>query len=651
MSEKAKEPNDQVRAKPTAALESKDAHASRNSSHEQVQQAEAERTNRHSGSAGSDQNASVEIQFEDGRRVSRQNQLTGQTIIYDHVSREALMAKARDGDSNAVGLVKDMREAAKLPESAREIQLGKLQAKADSLYGRDHQAPGNGSKDLLNTNDLKAIQRNPEAPAEHRMLAKQVQDMRQQSKLLGTPTDVLDQFAGQELGKKVTSDSRLSTLPDATASMLETAGHRFGKEKVAALNIEPDDLGSALSVLLLGPDHVKSMGPEAARTFGKRLLVFVLAPAFGAAQQTQERLFGQPSDAAGHAATNALTGAALGLAMERLPALAHWVVGVTATAGLVAHETLTPESQARNSELLSIAQRVDQCGKEDLLQLSDRSRVLLGRVIYDAVFATSTTGLSIPGGAGVGAEVRASLREGAGGGPFLPPGAIIERLKSLPEDALTLLKRLFRGPELVQEGGFLEKVIYGEKLNHPEVLKGSFRLVEKADLTKLADDPRIAERLKEIEKAGEITPESAREIIDIIRASAANSSKYVHVNNLAFGVWIRDGKTILLTASSTDAELAGLINRPSSSTLPAKDAGFRSRIGDSEFRILDHVFKSSRPDDGGTLLLFTEQSPCESCDTAMLKFRELRKIKLPQAKYFFENADERLDFNKARAKE
>ena len=651
MSEKAKELNDQVMAEPSAALESKDAHASRNASHEQVQKAEAERTNRHSGSAGGDQNASVEIQFEDGRRVSRQNQLTEQSISYDHVSREALMAKARAGDNTAVSLVKDMREAAKLPESDRDIQLDKLQAKADSLYGRDHQGPSNGSKNLLNTNDLKAIQRNPEAPVEHRMLAKQVQDMRQQAKLLGTPTDVLDQFAAQELRKKESADPRLNSLPEATAAMLETAGHKFGKEKVAALNIKPDDVGSAISVLLLGPEHVKSMGPEAAHTFGQRLLVFGLAPAFGAVQNTQERLFVQPSDAAGHAATNALTGAALGVAMERLPALAHWVVGATATVGLVANETLTPESQARNSELFSIAQRVDQSGNEDLLQLSDRSRVLLGKVIYDAAFATSTTGLSIPGGAGVGAEVRASVRESAGGGPFLPPGAIIERLKSLPENALTSLKRFLHGPQLVPEGGFFAAVKYGERLEHPEIPKGSLKLVEAADLTKLADDPRIANRLREIAESETISPEAAREIVDVLRASLRPVFKDIDEANIGFGVLLLKDRIEFLPAIPVKAPILGTLPRPANPTLPIVRAGGMDRYLDSEYKIMSEVFEKTKPETDGKLLIFSEQDPCGSCGRAVEAFRELRRIQLPDVWHFFKDKQDRQIYNRQRAME
>lgn len=54
----------------------KDVTDARNAGAQQIRQVEAERTNRHSGSAGDDQELSIEIDFGDGQKASRVNALT-----------------------------------------------------------------------------------------------------------------------------------------------------------------------------------------------------------------------------------------------------------------------------------------------------------------------------------------------------------------------------------------------------------------------------------------------------------------------------------------------------------------------------------------------------------------------------------------------
>jgi len=68
---------------------------------------------------------------------------------------------------------------------------------------------------LSQTQELKAITLDPSASKESRELARQVQEMRDNSKALGIPTDVLDQFADNALAdEKEATKERLSGDPE-----------------------------------------------------------------------------------------------------------------------------------------------------------------------------------------------------------------------------------------------------------------------------------------------------------------------------------------------------------------------------------------------------------------------------------------------------
>jgi len=56
---------------------------------------------------------------------------------------------------------------------------------------------------LSQTQELKAITLDPSASKEARELASQVQEMRANSKALGVPTDILDQFANKALSSEI----------------------------------------------------------------------------------------------------------------------------------------------------------------------------------------------------------------------------------------------------------------------------------------------------------------------------------------------------------------------------------------------------------------------------------------------------------------
>ena len=68
---------------------------------------------------------------------------------------------------------------------------------------------------LSQTQELKAITQDPRASSESRELARQVQEMRDNSKALGIPTDILDQFANNALSDGIQATTeRLATEPE-----------------------------------------------------------------------------------------------------------------------------------------------------------------------------------------------------------------------------------------------------------------------------------------------------------------------------------------------------------------------------------------------------------------------------------------------------
>jgi ABC-type uncharacterized transport system substrate-binding protein len=72
---------------------------------------------------------------------------------------------------------------------------------------------------LSQTQELKAITLDPRASSESRELARQVQEMRDNSKALGIPTDILDQFANNALSTEIQANQeRQANSPDQSQS-------------------------------------------------------------------------------------------------------------------------------------------------------------------------------------------------------------------------------------------------------------------------------------------------------------------------------------------------------------------------------------------------------------------------------------------------
>lgn len=75
---------------------------------------------------------------------------------------------------------------------------------------------------LSQTQELKALTLDPRASSESRELARQVQEMRDNSKALGIPTDILDQFANNALSDELQASKERLTNQPSNQSELET---------------------------------------------------------------------------------------------------------------------------------------------------------------------------------------------------------------------------------------------------------------------------------------------------------------------------------------------------------------------------------------------------------------------------------------------
>lgn len=582
----------------------------------EISQVEAARTNRHSGSAGGDQEKSCEINFGE-YKVSRQSALNDLTQA----------------------AAKRLPDAIDRHNESATTQL----AKPTELIGD---------------------------PIGHVLADGLVPDQSTFShKLTGLPTDVIDRFAAQELqkpgqlrhetrvehsepGALEGRDERLDHFKHARDYLLQTAGQRFGEEQVRALNVPPEDVGTALTVFLAGPQVVKLLGPDEARALGQRILVLGIAPSFGTAAEIEkhlsERHIGETKD---QAAINLFQGATIGLVLERLPFCVNWVVGTGAVGLLTADQTLSPENRQRNDRLLEIYKHVGNASNEDLLKKADESSVLLGRVVYDSAFSVGTSGIGIPGGHMMGS----SVAEKPGGWSNLKPGAIVEQLKKLPKEAVDALGKLLHGPAMLPESVYFStRLPHGKRVESPRMRRGSLREVQAVEPKLLEQHPDVKESLEVICETKQINAKNARKIVDAMRQSLRPILGVANADdrNFAFGVLLlEDGSSRVFFATSSTKDVRGILPVPKDPPLPFRNAGVFNRDVDAEFRILVEVYRQTKESQKGKLLIFTEQMPCDSCTEALEIFVGHRAITVPKFKSFFKDGRTREEFNEKRTLE
>lgn len=234
--------------------------------------------------------------------------------------------------------------------------------------------------------------------------------------------------------------TKLARLQKATQDILVSATHRFGEEQIASLNVAKDDAGLATSALLLGPEICKMMGADEARKFGKRLIVFGVAPLLGMADEAKQQFTEHTTATLHEGSSNFLVGTALGAVLERCHPLILGTVTVGAGFVLFKDQVLSPENAARNKEIAAISSKVDEASNADLIKYSERTKTLIGPEIYHGAFAVATGGAGLP----EGKILRQAAEEKvASGATKIKPDMLLGNFKDLGSKAIDSIASMF----------------------------------------------------------------------------------------------------------------------------------------------------------------------------------------------------------------
>lgn len=223
--------------KPADQLEhSEDAQHARESTKEERNQALESNKDRHSGSAGG-HGASIEVILRDTHgheemTTSRKHAFTEKDIErYEaskkSIGRNELERLAESGDISASKFVDRMKQA-----KTGEEQLG-IQKEADRWFCRgefvrisaenadttENDSNRQRSETNVNTGVLKAIESDAALPADKRQLAQQLQEMRAESKRLGSSTEAIDGYAQNELQQEI--DAQTKSVRNGTGDDLQ----------------------------------------------------------------------------------------------------------------------------------------------------------------------------------------------------------------------------------------------------------------------------------------------------------------------------------------------------------------------------------------------------------------------------------------------
>ncbi len=210
----------------------------------------------------------------------------------------------------------------------------------------------------------------------------------------------------EDAAQKNSKAERLAKIDTATNTLIDGAEKRFGKENIAALKIAKGDMGTATSALLLGPDLCKFIGADNARLVGKQLIVFGIAPMFGAADEAHKQVTKNTAQTVHEGSSNFLAGTAIGAILEK----AHPAILASALVGgitLLTNDQLnSPEHRERNAKLAYMNDKLKNCSNEELLNFADKSKSILGPDCYKAAFTLATGGVGLPEGSTLGTAIR-----------------------------------------------------------------------------------------------------------------------------------------------------------------------------------------------------------------------------------------------------
>lgn len=217
-------------------------------------------------------------------------------------------------------------------------------------------------------------------------------------------------------------DKRVAAVAEGRDKLLSAAiNEGSDAKKIEALGIAKDDVGSALTVYMLGVEAASILGPKATKAIGDHVIIFGIAPIYGAVESGAHKLSTEQEKLAQRGASNVVLGTAIGYALER----AHPAVGAGALAlgvGAMGNELVTsPQAQERNAQLKLLADNtVSGLTPLDLVRYANHTKQSLGPALFDGTFDLVIGGVSIPGAKqGVG-----HLGElGKAGAPEVLPGA------------------------------------------------------------------------------------------------------------------------------------------------------------------------------------------------------------------------------------
>lgn len=210
--------------------------------------------------------------------------------------------------------------------------------------------------------------------------------------------DRLSEGKGLEQDPRAKATDRESQLvteqfKKATAQILESAAAQYGSEGIERLHIESDDIGSAVAVLVLAPDICQLLGYDRTRHIGRRMFVFAVVPALGAAEHAQNECQKNPVGVALESAKNISVGTLTNTPIE----MVHPVIGALALAyggaSFIHDQLYSPRHKERNSRLQELATRIDSASDKELLDLAIRSKHLLSSDVYKSAFDTATSGI------------------------------------------------------------------------------------------------------------------------------------------------------------------------------------------------------------------------------------------------------------------
>lgn len=194
-------------------------------------------------------------------------------------------------------------------------------------------------------------------------------------------------------------DKRLAAVVEGRDKLLSASiNEGSDAKKIAALGIAKDDVGSALTVYMLGVDAASILGPKATKAIGDQVIIFGIAPLYGAVESGTHKVISEQDKLAQRGASNVVLGTAIGYALERV----HPAVGAGALAlgvGALGNELFTsPQAQERNTQLKVLADNTESgLTPLDLVRFANHTKQSLGPAIFDGTFDLVTGGAGIPG--------------------------------------------------------------------------------------------------------------------------------------------------------------------------------------------------------------------------------------------------------------